>query len=124
MRPRKPSASLITVRRRRGGCPPPPPPGATYVLAYMPPSFLVPPDPDSEGWWEIRTVADFAAGTPADDPPNMDGPPCLSETTLAGFAERVLGCPLTLIRFDLELKAADKWLPAPGYFLTPAGSNR
>ncbi len=104
------------------------PPGTTHVLSYCPAALAAHPAP-AEGWWEIQALADHSAGTPAAEPASIEGPAGLDWGVLAGFAARTLGHPVALTPFSLELMAAEdypdgEWLPAPGYYLTPAGGDR
>lgn len=117
-------ARLIKTYRRRD---PLTPKGTTHVLQHYPAVLLVPDYTGGEGNWDIQTLGNHLAGTPAGDPPVLDMPIGASEPNLAAFAERELGFPVTLTRFEAEASVAGQpaaWHPAPGFYVTRAPAVR
>jgi hypothetical protein len=117
-------ARLIKTYRRRD---PLTPKGTTHVLQHYPAVLLVPDYTGGEGNWDIQTLGNHLAGTPAGNPPVLQMPIGASETDLAAFAERELGFPVTLTRFEAEVSTADDpatWHPAPGFYVTRAAAVR
>lgn len=113
------------IRGRTNGAPPA---GATHVLQHVPSWLLEPTDPEGCGFWELRTLAEHYSGAVPSLPDGPDGPPDAGREELAGFAAGVLGFPVTLSRFDVEIRAAGRrlggWEAEPAYYIIPAGGDR
>jgi hypothetical protein len=111
------------IRGRSNGSPPV---GTTHVLAHLPSFLLGPPGCGDVGWWEIQTLANHEAGTPASDSPDLDGPAAMDAMDLCSFAGDALGCTLTFTRFDVEIWSPSDatWVTEPAYYLIPSGGDR
>lgn len=94
-----------------------PPRGTTHVVAHWPAFLLTKDTTGGQGFWEIETLANFQAGTPADGQAGFDGPDDVSENHVAAFARDSLGYPVTLDRFEIEVEG----VICPAFHVTPKG---
>jgi hypothetical protein len=61
-----------------------PPAGVTHVLEYIP-SWLLDPGPGG-GIWQLQTLDNWLAGTPAGDYCSIEGPASMTEEDFGRFA--------------------------------------
>lgn len=103
-----------------------PPPGTTHILQYLPPAVFAPPRP--AGAWVLQTLFNHENGTPDGALPDVDGGLRMAPAKLSRFTEDALGWPVALTPFREEILLDSDpgagWLPAPGYYLTPARGHR
>lgn len=112
-------ARSIKIRVRRD---PRTPRGTTHVLQHYPAVLLEPDYTGGRGNWDIQTLGNHLAGTPAAGPPALEMPVGAKESDLTAFAEQELGRSVTLTRFESEISITGDpgtWHPAPGFYVTP-----
>jgi hypothetical protein len=94
----------------------------THVLTWIPPWLL----PDGfEGYWDLQTWDNWAAGTPQPDYETLDAPPNAEAAELADWTAAQVGQPVALSPGWEQIRRHrffGRWQNVPAYCVRPVAA--